>query len=81
MSTAKVTTKGQITIPKGIRDALGLQPGDRIAFHLLEGGRVELQPRTVDLVSLAGSVRTEVRGVTLDDKEAAIADGAAEGLL
>jgi antitoxin PrlF len=38
-----VTTKGQVTIPKPIRDALGIGPNDRIAF-IREGDRVLLQP-------------------------------------
>ena len=32
MLTAKVTTKGQITIPKAVRDKLGLSPGERLLF-------------------------------------------------
>jgi AbrB family looped-hinge helix DNA binding protein len=38
-----VTTKGQVTIPKPIRDALGIGPNDRIAF-IRKGDRVLLQP-------------------------------------
>ena len=33
-----MTIKGQITLPKPIRDSLGLQPGDRIEFAVAEGG-------------------------------------------
>lgn len=41
MST--VTTKGQVTIPKPVRDRLGVKPGDRVAFDLDEGGQVLLR--------------------------------------
>jgi len=34
----RVTTKGQVTIPKDIRDALGIEPGDEIAFEEVESG-------------------------------------------
>jgi AbrB family looped-hinge helix DNA binding protein len=34
----RVTTKGQVTIPKEIRDALGIEPGDEIAFEEVESG-------------------------------------------
>lgn len=34
----RVTTKGQVTIPKEIRDALGIEPGDEVAFEKVESG-------------------------------------------
>lgn len=34
----RVTTKGQVTIPKAIRDALGIEPGDEIVFEETEAG-------------------------------------------
>lgn len=34
----RVTTKGQVTIPKEIRDALGIKPGDEIAFEEVDAG-------------------------------------------
>jgi len=40
---AKVTTKGQVTIPKKIRDALRIRPNDRIDFER-EGGKVIMVP-------------------------------------
>lgn len=54
MSTATVTTKGQVTIPKSIRDALGVEAGDRLEFLVRPDGVVELFARTRDLMSLAG---------------------------
>lgn len=40
----RVTSKGQITIPKHIREALGLEPGSRVEFDVDDQGRVVLQP-------------------------------------
>lgn len=37
---ATVTTKGQVTIPKPVRERLGVKPGDEVAFELAEDGRV-----------------------------------------
>ena len=60
--TARMTSKGQITIPKSVRDALSLREGDAVVFRV-EGDRAVLA-RTPDLLSLAGtiSVPASVRG-------------------
>jgi len=52
-----VTTKGQVTIPKPIRDALGIVPNDRVAF-IREGERVLLQPLRT-LKAFRGAVKTK----------------------
>lgn len=41
--TATLTSKGQITIPQQVRDALGLKAGQKVDFHVLPDGRVELE--------------------------------------
>ena len=51
---ARMSSKGQITIPKTVRDALGIGEGDQVAFHV-EGNRAVLA-KTPDFLSLAGSV-------------------------
>ncbi len=51
---AKVTSKGQITIPKDVRDALGIQEGDRVVFRVQKERAV--MARTPDLLDLAGAV-------------------------
>ena len=64
---ARLTSKGQVTIPKAVRDALGLREGDEVVFRV-EGARAVLA-RTPDLLELAGSVPVPAakRGVTWDD--------------
>lgn len=53
-AAAKLTSKGQLTVPKVVRDALGLEEGDEVLFHV-EGNRAVLA-RTPDLLALAGSM-------------------------
>jgi antitoxin PrlF len=65
---ARVTSKGQITIPKPVREALRLEEGDQVLFRLVEGERAILA-RTPNLLDLAGSVSVpaEVRGLSWDE--------------
>ncbi len=53
---AKLTSKGQITIPRAVREALSLQEGDSVIFRV-EGDRA-VMARTPDFLALAGSVST-----------------------
>jgi antitoxin PrlF len=61
-----VTTKGQVTIPKPIRDALGIGPNDRVAF-IREGERVLLQPLRT-LKALRGVVKTKGPGSFIEER-------------
>jgi len=56
---AKVTSKGQVTVPKAVREALGIREGDEVVFRV-EGKRAVLA-RTPDLMSLAGTIRVPPR--------------------
>lgn len=76
MATATMTSKGQVTIPKEVRDALRLETGHRIAFQVREDGIVEMRPENVDLMSLRGILKSSVKGVTLKDMNEAIRRGA-----
>ena len=51
---AKMSSKGQITVPKAVRDALGIGEGDSVVFRV-EGTRAVLA-RTPDFLSLAGTI-------------------------
>jgi antitoxin PrlF len=54
-AAARITSKGQVTVPKAVRDALGIKSGDHVVFRV-EGNRAVLA-RTPDFLSLAGTVR------------------------
>jgi len=70
--SAKLTSKGQITVPREVREALGLETGDRLAFRIRDDGTVVVEPETLDLMSLRGSVRSAVKGVTVKAMDEAI---------
>ena len=65
--TAKITSKGQITIPKTVRTALDLHAGDEVVFRV-ERSRA-LMAKTPDFLSLAGTVPVPVekRGTPWND--------------
>lgn len=76
MQESTVTIKGQTTLPKDVRAALQLAPGDRVRYLILDGGEVRLV-RSVPVSGLAGLLKgPSDRVVTLDEMEAAIAGGA-----
>jgi antitoxin PrlF len=54
MVSALITSKGQITIPKAVRDSLGLNPGDRVAFEMHGSSEVVLKPLTKSLDEVFG---------------------------
>lgn len=53
MPSASLTSKGQITIPKVIRELLQVSTGDRLEF-IVDGGRVLIRAGTLDFRSLGG---------------------------
>lgn len=65
-AAARVTSKGQVTVPKAIRDALGVNEGDEVVFRV-EGNRAILA-RTTNFLGLAGtfSVPAAQRGTAWD---------------
>lgn len=76
MSESTVTIKGQTTLPKAVRQALALAPGDRLRYVILDDGQVRLL-RTGPVARLAGLLQREGRPtVSLDDMDRAIASGA-----
>ena len=56
-----LTSKGQTTVPKAIRESLRLKSGDRITFTLMPDGTVLLRVKNKSIMSLAGSLRRRGR--------------------
>jgi AbrB family looped-hinge helix DNA binding protein len=78
MSEAKMTSKGQITVPKDIRLKLGLKPGDRIRFLLEADGRVRLMPAKRDISDLVGVLPKPRRALPIEEMDEAIGRAVAE---
>jgi antitoxin PrlF len=53
-TAATLTSKGQTTIPKEIRDSLGMKPGDTMTFTLMPGGTVVMRVKSKSIAELAG---------------------------
>jgi AbrB family looped-hinge helix DNA binding protein len=67
-----LTVKGQITLPKSLRDALHLKTGDKIFFEESGEGAFILRPRTVEVQMLKGCVAYKGAVKTLAEMEEAI---------
>ena len=62
MPVSVLTRKWQTTIPKDVRNFLGLRPNDRI-FYLMEGKRVVLKPLKGNILDLRGSVAAKEKPI------------------
>ena len=80
MTTATLTSKGQITVPADVRRVLNVQTGDRVEFVQIEPGRFELMAATHSVRELKGLFGKAVRAVSIDEMNRAIAEhGAGAG--
>lgn len=73
MSTATMTSKGQVTIPAVVRAKLGVDTGDRLEFIEVAPGRYEMVAATKSVTALKGLVRKPASTVTIEAMNAAIA--------
>ena len=76
MIESAVTTKGQTTLPKAVREALSVRPGDRVRYVIREGEVLILPVRPIE--RLFGILRRDGPAVSLEQMDQAIADGIAE---
>jgi antitoxin PrlF len=74
MSTATLTSKGQITIPADVRRELNVDAGDRVEFVQVEPGRFELVAATRSVRELKGLFGKPARTVSIDEMNRAIAE-------
>jgi antitoxin PrlF len=73
MPIATMTSKGQTTIPKAVRDYLNLKPGDQISYTIEDGGRVVLRAKNRSLKDLAGILkRPGQKTLTVEEMNEAI---------
>lgn len=67
-----MTSKGQVTVPKAVREKLNLRVGDKIEFLVEDGDTVRIVPVTAPLAKLKGMVPAPPRAVTLSEMDAAV---------
>jgi antitoxin PrlF len=72
---SKLTSKGQTTVPKEVREYLNLHPGDEVKWFPQSDGSVVVLP-TVDVSILRGSLKHDGPPLTLEEMDAAIVEGA-----
>jgi antitoxin PrlF len=76
MPTSTLTSKGQITIPKQVREQLHLKTGSRLEFVVDSSGRVIIQPLNSDFRALRGMIRSKrKRPASVAEMNEAIAHG------
>ena len=77
MPSAKMTSKGQITLPREVRERLGVEAGDRVDFVFRPSGEIVVEPATVNLLQLRGMLRRRGKKVvSLEAMQEAIEQGA-----
>ena len=77
MSISTLTSKGQTTIPKQVREHLKIGPGDKLDFVIESEGRVVIRPAKLDVRELKGLLkRHDGKVLSIEDMNAAIARGA-----
>lgn len=77
MATAKLTSKGQITLPREVREQLGVDKGDRVEFVIRDGGEIVIEPATLPLSTLRGCLKKGRRKVvSIEEMQDAIERGA-----
>lgn len=79
MPIATMTSKGQITIPKEVRDELGLEAGSQLMFVKVSDRHYRLLPRTGSIADLFGILhRPGMTALTIEEINEATAAAAAE---
>jgi antitoxin PrlF len=72
MPSATLNSKGQLTLPKAIRDLLRLRAGDRVEF-IVKGAVVVLRPATVPVRDLKGALhRRGIKPLSIEEMSAII---------
>lgn len=78
MPAVTVDQKRRLILPEEVVTSLGLESGDRVALTVRSDGVVEMRPETVDLLSLCGTIKPKVRGVSVEQMNDAIRKAASK---
>lgn len=74
---ATVSSKGQIILPKAIRERLGLTPGSKLNVEIADNGTLIVKPVTTTALALSGLMRREgQRAVSVEEMNEAVQDEA-----
>lgn len=76
MARATLTSKGQLTLPKEIRDRLGVAEGDLVEFRTGPDGRVWVEPASEDLLRMRGLFGPVKRARSQEELDDAVRRGA-----
>ncbi|MES1950112.1 hypothetical protein S4A8_04603 [Salinisphaera sp. S4-8] len=80
MSTATLSSKGQITIPVAVRAGLGIDTGDRVEFVEVSPGHYELVAATLPTTALKGLIGKPEQPVSVEDMNTAVRQRAAKAV-
>jgi len=73
MTVATLTKKGQVTIPKSVRDSMGLHTGDKLEFTLSDNGVAFIKPITKKVDEVFGRLHQPGRkAVSIEEMDAAV---------
>lgn len=75
---ATITSKGQLTLPKKIRDELKINAGDKIEFFIRHDGHIECVPLKSPVTKLKGILPKLSKTVTIDEMNQAVAEGSTD---
>ncbi len=78
MRICKITSKGQTTIPKHIRDRVGLRPGDHVHFFINADGDIVLRPRKGSAKSLFGMLPKPDKALSIEEMDEGIGKAIAD---
>lgn len=75
MSTATITSKGQVTIPKKIRDKLNLQPGDILSFDIEAEDKITIKPQKGSADTAYGILyREHQEALSIEEMESGVSE-------
>ena len=68
MSESTITSKGQTTVPRQVREQLGAGPGTRLVWHVMPGGGLFVRAKTHSVLDLAGMLKSpRKKPVSIED--------------